>query len=382
MAGRRAAARLRLGAAEPDLPAEPRRPRRAALLAAGRRRREPARGRAAVVHDDVRPRQHLHEPPVAAVRAGARRHDPARAGRLAGQPPRRLPRRGPGPDPPRDALRRDGRVRGAAALAVLRLGRRHAAVGRAARRVRALDRRPQARPGPRVRGTGRAQLDRRVRRPDGQRLHLVQAAQRADGPREPGLEGLLELDLVQRRPAARLPAGDLRAPGLRVRREDARRAPGPARVEGPGVRRAARVRGRRPQAPLQPRLLDPRARVLRPRPRRGRQPGRLARLEHRPPAVERHRRRVEGEGRRGPPDGPAAVLRLGRSGRWPRARRATTRSATTSGRSGRSTTRSSPGACATTATRRRRPGSPRTSSTPRSCSRAGCPRRSAATSGR
>ena len=47
----------------------------------------------------------------------------------------------PGPHPPRDALRRDDRVRGAAALAVLRRGRRDAAVRRPARRVRALDRR-------------------------------------------------------------------------------------------------------------------------------------------------------------------------------------------------------------------------------------------------
>jgi glycogen debranching enzyme len=45
------------------------------------------------------------------------------------------------------------------------------------------------------------------------------------GPREPELEGLLELDLVRRRPPAGLPAGDLRAPGLRLRREGPR---GPA----------------------------------------------------------------------------------------------------------------------------------------------------------
>ncbi len=48
------------------------------------------------------------------------------------------------------------------------------------------------------------------------------------GPREPVLEGLVGLDLVPRRHAARLPAGDLRAPGLRLRREDPRRPPGPA----------------------------------------------------------------------------------------------------------------------------------------------------------
>ena len=67
----------------------------------------------------------------------------------------------------------------------------------------------------------------------GQRLHLVPAAQREDRPREPVLEGLLGLDLLPRRHAARLPAGDLRAAGLRLRREGARRPAGPPRLEGP-----------------------------------------------------------------------------------------------------------------------------------------------------
>ena len=55
-------------------------------------------------------------------------------------------------------------------------------------------------------GAGGARLDRRVRRPDGQRLRLVPAAQRGDRPREPVLEGLLGLDLLPRRhgcPASR-----------------------------------------------------------------------------------------------------------------------------------------------------------------------------------
>ena len=155
----------------------------------------------------------------------------------------------------RDALRRDDRVRGAPALALLRLRRRDAALRRAARRVRALDRRPEARARARARGARSAQLDRRVRRPAGQRVRLVPAAQREDGPREPVLEGLLGLDLVPRRQAARLPAGDVRAPGLRLRRQGARRSPGAARLEGRELRRAAREGGRRSQAPLQPRLL-------------------------------------------------------------------------------------------------------------------------------
>ena len=46
VAGRGAPPRERLGAAQGDLPAEPRRPRRAALLAAGRRGPQPAGGRA------------------------------------------------------------------------------------------------------------------------------------------------------------------------------------------------------------------------------------------------------------------------------------------------------------------------------------------------
>ena len=75
----------------------------------------------------------------------------------------------------------------------------------------------------------------------GQRLHLVPAPQREDRPREPVLEGLLGLDLLPRRPAARLPAGDLRAAGLRLRREAARRPPRAPRLEGPRVRRRARA---------------------------------------------------------------------------------------------------------------------------------------------
>ena len=128
-----------------DLPAQPRRPRRAALLAADRCRAQPAGRRAALVHDDVRPRQHLHQPAGAAVRARARRDARCAAlGIWQGTRRRRLPRRGPGADPARDALRRDDRLRGATALAVLRQRRRHAALRDPARRVRALDRRHRA----------------------------------------------------------------------------------------------------------------------------------------------------------------------------------------------------------------------------------------------
>ncbi len=117
-------------------------------------------------------------------------------GERQGTQARRLPGRGPRPHPPRDALRRDDGVRGAAPLAVLRRCRRDSPLRRPARRVRTLDRRHQARPGSRVRGARGAELDRRVRRPAGQRLHLVPATQREDRPREPVLEGLVGLHLL------------------------------------------------------------------------------------------------------------------------------------------------------------------------------------------
>ena len=131
------------------------------------------------------------------------------------------------------------------------------------------------------------------------------------GHREPVVEGFLELDLLQRRPAAELPAGDLRAPGIRLRRKAARRTAGPAGLERPGVRGPARRGGAGPQAALQPRLLAGRSRVFRDRPRRRRQPGRFARVEQRSPPVERHRRRLEGQVGGRPSDGAAAVLGLG-----------------------------------------------------------------------
>ena len=166
---------------------------------------------------------------------------------------------------------------------------------------------------PRARGARGARLDRRLRGPPGRRLRLVPASQREDGPREPVLEGLVGLDLLPRRQAARLPAGDVRAPGIRLRREGPRRAARAARLEGPRVRRRPRAAGRRPEAAVQPRLLGRGRRVLRARARRRGQAGRRAHVEQRPPALERHRRQVEGEGRRPAPRGAAAVLGLGRA---------------------------------------------------------------------
>ena len=71
---RRPAARMRLGLAQDDLPPQPRRSGRSAVLPArDRREKNPAGRGTSVVHDHVRPRQHLHEPPGAPVHARARR---------------------------------------------------------------------------------------------------------------------------------------------------------------------------------------------------------------------------------------------------------------------------------------------------------------------
>ena len=209
-------------------------------------RQQPARGRAAVVHDDVRPRQHLHEPAGAAVHAGAGRDDAARARRLAGHPRRRLPRRGSRPDPARDALRRDDRVRGAAALAVLRQRRRDAAATSCCS--------TSTSGGPATRSSCASSSTRRGPRSAGSTSTptcmgngYVSYQRRNE---ETGLENQcwkdsLGLDLLPRRRAARLPACDVRAAGLRLRREDARRPAGPARLERPGVRGPSSS-GRRP----------------------------------------------------------------------------------------------------------------------------------------
>ena len=85
-----------------------------------------------------------------------------------------------------------------------------------------------------------------------------------------------------------------------------------AGVEGSRLRRPAREGGRRPQAPLQPRLLGGGRPVLRARPRGGRHAGRRSGLEQRPSALERHRRQVQGKGRGAAPDVAGDVLGLGR----------------------------------------------------------------------
>ena len=203
---------------------------------------------------------------------------------------RRLPRRGAGQDPARDPLRRadgDGR---AAPLALLRHGRRDAAVPRPARRVRALDRRHGPRPRARAQRPRRARVDRRLRRPRRRRLRRVREPQPATRPGQPVLEGLLELDPVRRRHArARRRSRRARSRATSTTRSAARRA---WRARSGATRRSPTGSTREAdelRAPLPRGLLDPGPRVLRARARRRQAPGRQPHLEHRAPALERDR---------------------------------------------------------------------------------------------
>ena len=90
---------------EDNLPPQPGRSGRVVL--ADHRAPQPARSRAALVHD-CRSAATASSPACRRCRSpGARGHDPARARAPTRHPHRRLPRRGPWPDPPRDALRRE-----------------------------------------------------------------------------------------------------------------------------------------------------------------------------------------------------------------------------------------------------------------------------------
>ena len=152
--------------------------------------------------------------------------------------------------------------------------------------------------------------------------------------------------------AARLPARDLRAAGLRLRRQDARRPP--------GARRSGRTR-------RSPTRLEQQAADLK---RRFNRDFWVEDGEYFALALDADGSQVDAltsnighllwsgivdkskaKAVVAPPDGRRACSPAGACARWPRARAATTRSATTSARSGRSTTRSSPGACAATASR-------------------------------
>ncbi len=159
------------------------------------------------------------------------------------------------------------------------------------------------------------------------------------GSRQPVVEGLARLAAIRGRSPRRAADRAVRGAGLRLRREapDGRARAG--RLARPRARGAPRPRSRRAAGALQRGLLGAGAqRLLRARARQGRQSGRLALFQRRPPALERHRPAGARRGRRRPADGRRACGRGGESGRCPRTTAATTRSRTTTARFGPTTT--------------------------------------------
>ena len=147
---------------------------------------------------------------------------------------------------PRDPLRRDGGRRRGAPHAVLRLGRRDAALPRAAVRVRAVDGRPRharrAAPGRRA----RAGVDRWLGRSRRRRPRRLRATD-AQGSAQPGLEGQPRRRAVRRWPPGR--SADRAHRGAGVRR---RRAPSHGRAAiacWGGTRRRRRWRPPRARSP-------------------------------------------------------------------------------------------------------------------------------------
>ena len=154
-------------------------------------------------------------------------------------------------------------------------------------------------------------MDRPPRRPRRRRLRRVPAPKT-----EAGLDNQCWKDswnsiVFRDGRLAAAAARDLRDPGLRLRRQGPLRPARPGGLERRRPGGAPREGGGRPEAPLQPGLLGGRRRVLRARAGRREAPGRHADLQHRPPALERHRRRPGPPETGSAPDGPAAVLRLG-----------------------------------------------------------------------
>ena len=146
-----------------------------------------------VVHDRLRPRLAAHrlDGPAGRSRtwpAGCSRPWPGSRGRTSTRA-----RRGAGPDPPRDALRRRRLALPRRRQHLLRDGRRHPAVRDAARRAAALGGGPRA--GRRAAAQRRSghRVDRAVRRRRRRRLRRVPAGHRP-GPRQPGVEGQLGRD--------------------------------------------------------------------------------------------------------------------------------------------------------------------------------------------
>ena len=196
--------------------------------------------------------------------------------------------------------------------------------------------------------------------------------------REPVLEGLVGLHLVPRRRAARVPAATCELQGYAY---DAKlRGASRARdLEGRAARRQARTLTRPTSSGASTATSGwTTASTSRSRSTRT-EAGRFAVLEQWTPALERHRRQVEGEGSAARHLLGPRLFSLGvRTSRV--ARVATTRSGITPEPSGRSTTSFVAWDCGATASRTRRQRSPQASSMQRRSSTAGCPRRSVAIS--
>ena len=170
--------------------------------------------------------------------------------------------------------------------------RRDAAVRRAARRVRAMDR---------ATSSSSRELETEARA----------ALRWIDEYGDRTATATSSTSAATRRPGSRTSAGRTRGIRSRSRRPAARACPAqpassrgtrttprcaapvsPARSGTTPASRNAGAAGCRPQAAVQPGLLGRRRRVLRARAGRRRPPGRRAHVQHRASAVERHRRRA------------------------------------------------------------------------------------------
>ena len=185
---------------------------------------------------------------------------------------------------------------------LLRLGRRDAALPRAALRGLALDRRRGGRHAPTRPGARRARVDRPLRRPGRRRVRRVPAAHRARA-RQPVVEGLGRLAAVRRRRARR--AADRARPRCRVT-STTRSCGSPSSRARSGATAGSRS-GSRPRRPSCKRASTRRsgsdarggyyALALDAR----QAPRRLALLEPRAPALERDRAGGAGGGGGRPP---------------------------------------------------------------------------------
>ena len=189
-------------------------------------------------------------------------------------------------------------------------------------------------------GAGGAALDRRVRRPRRRRLRRVRAphAARARGPVVEGLAATRSASTTARSPSAPIAPCEVQGYVYDAKLRDRRaRARGLAR---PRARRPARARGggAAPRASTSAFWVEDARRLLRARARRREAAGRLALLEHRPPALERDRPGRARRRDRRPAAWARSSGRAGACGRCRPATPATTRSRTTTARSGLTTT--------------------------------------------